>query len=409
MSKKRKTSQPKIVPTQRQASKWERQKRIRRIITYAGIAFLAGLIAMVSYGYYDHKIKPLREVVIVVNDSSFDLGYYIEMFDAYSTGIDPSQFQFMVDTVASQIVQDEVLRQGADSLGIEVSSKEIDEAIEKGDLPDGEAYRDIIAVSILRDKLQEHFASQLPDIMEQAHVQVLLLESRKVSSDVMTRLENGEDFAALVEEFSCNPQSEGDLGWVPRESILNPLIGDAVFDLEPGELRFIPDEAAAKNIGYWLIEVLEKDDTQGIRVRVIMLGSQQEANEIKAQLTADNFAELAQEYSQYGAAEEGGELGWLNEGDMNSEAFDEAAFNLDLNTISEPIKDEMAYTTGGYWIVQVLDKGDRELSESVRGGLATKAFNEWFREYHDSSIVETFLDAAQQARTIEEVSKGRTP
>jgi len=409
LTKKRKTSQPRIVPTQRQASKWERQKRIRRIITYAGIAFLAGLIAMVSHGYYDHKIKPLREVVIVVNDSSFDLGYYIEMFDAYSTGIDPSQFQFMVDTVASQIVQDEVLRQGADSLGIEVSSKEIDEAIKKGDLPDGEAYRDIMAVSILRDGLQEHFDSQLPDIMEQAHVQVLLVESRQISYDVVTRLENGEDFAALVEEFSCNPQSEGDLGWVPRESILNPLIGDAVFALEPEELRFIPDETAAKSIGYWLIEVLEKDDTQGIRVRVIMLGSQQEALEVKAQLTADNFAELAQEYSQYGAAEEGGELGWLNEGDMNSEAFDEVAFNLDLNTISEPIKDKMGYTTGGYWIVQVLDKGDRELSESVRGGLATKAFNEWFREYHDSSIVETFLDAAQQDLTIEEVSKGRTP
>lgn len=407
MSKKRKTSKPKIVPTQHQTSKWERQNRIRRIITYAAVVFLGGLIAMVSYGYYDQKIKPLREVVIVVNDSSFDLGYYIEMFEAYSMGIDPSQFQFMGDTVASQIVQDEVLRQGAASLGIEVSTEEIDEAIKDRDMPDGEAYRDIIAVSLLRDGIQKHFTSQLPDTMEQAHVQVLLVESRSAAYDVTTRLESGEEFAALVEEFSCNPQSEGDLGWVPREFIVNPLVGDAVFDLEPGKSRSIYDQNAAKSIGYWLIEVLEKDETKGVKVRAIMLGSEQEAQQVKDKLTADNFAELADEYSQYGAAEEGGELGWLNEGDINSDAFDEVAFNLDLNTVSDPVKDGMAYTTGGHWVVRVVDKGERELSQSVQDGLATKAFNEWFAEYYDNSIVETFLDAAQQARAIEEVSRGR--
>ena len=407
MSKKRKTSKPKIVPTQHQTSKWERQNRIRRIITYAAIVFLGGLIAMVSYGYYDQKIRPLREVVIVVNDSSFDLGYYIEMLEAYTTDVDPSQLQFMVDTVAGQIVQDEVLRQGADTLGIQVSTEEIDEAIEERDLPDGEAFRDIMGVTLLRDRIQEHFTSQLPDTMEQAHIQVLLVESRPVAYDVLAKLESGEEFATLVEEFSCNPQSEGDLGWLPRDLILNPLVGDALFDLEPGKASSIYDQNAAKSIGYWLIEVLERDETKGIKVRAIMLGSEQEAQEVKAKLSADNFAELADEYSQYGAAEEGGELGWLNEGDMNSEAFDEAAFNLDLNTVSDPVKDEMAYTTGGHWIVRVVDKGERELSQSVQDALATKAFNEWFAEYYDNSVVETFLDAAQQSLAIEEVSRGR--
>jgi len=407
LSKKQKKLEPKRVPTKRQLSKWERQRKIRRIIVIAAAVFLAGIIGYVGYGYYESNVKPLREVVIEVNETSFTMDYYIKTLDAYTKGAEPSQLNYASYIIANQIVQDELVRQGAHSLGIEVTDEEIGNKTEESKVPNEEVYRDIVTADLLREKLQEYFASQLPGTMEQAHIQIMLVESQKVADDVIARMETGSDFAALVDESSCNPQAEGDLGWLPQELISNPLVGDAAFDIEPGEVRSIHDESAGKSVGYWLIEVTEKDEEKGIKARAILLGSRQEADEVKAQLTGDNFAELADQYSQYQGEEAGGELGWLKQGAMNSDAFDEVAFNLDLNIISEPVKDGVVQTQDGYWIVKVLEKGNHELSENVRQGLTMKSFDDWFKEQQENSTIENYLDEEKRIWAVDKVSQGR--
>jgi len=407
LSKKQKRVEPKRVPTKHQLSKWERQRKIRRIIIIAAVVFLSGTIGYVGYGYYKSNVKPLHEVVIEVNEASFSMDYYIEALDAYTKGADPSQLNYMSYMVANQIVQDELVRQGAHSLGIEVTNEEIDDEIEGKGLPDEEAYRDITSANLLRERLQEYFASQLPETMEQAHIQIMLVESRKVAYDVIARIESGSDFATLIDEFSCNPQAEGDLGWLPPELVSNTLVGDVAFNLEPGEIQAIHDESAGKNLGYWLIEVTAKDEEKGIKARAMLLGSRQEADEVKAQLTSDNFAELADKYSQYMGEEDSGELGWIKQGDMHSDAFDEVAFNLDLNIISEPVKDRTVQTKDGYWIVKVLEKGDHELSEDAREGLTMKSLNDWFKEQQDNSTTESYLDQEKTDWAVDKVLERR--
>jgi parvulin-like peptidyl-prolyl isomerase len=403
LSKKQKRIEPKHVPTKHQLSKWERERKIRRIIIAAAAVFLSGTIGYAGYGYYESNVKPLREVVIDVNEASFTMDYYIKQLDAYTKGADPSQLSYMSQIVANQIVQDELIRQGAHSLGVAVTDKEIDDKIEENGLPDEEVYREIVSAGLLREKLQEYFASQLPDTMEQTHTQIMLVESQKVAYDVIERIESGNDFAALMNEFSCNFEAEGDLGWLPRELISDPLIGDVAFNLEPGEIQAIHEESADKNVGYWLIEVTEKDEEKGIRARAMLLGSRQEADEVKAQLTSESFAELADKYSQYVSEEDGGELGWIEQGDMNSLAFDAVAFSLDLNVISEPVKDITVQTKGGYWIVQVIDKGDHELSEDVRKDLTTKHANDWFEGLEDNSTTAIYLDNEKTDWAIDKV------
>jgi len=407
LSKKQKRVEPKHIPTKRQLSKWERERKIRRIIIVAAAIFLSGTIGYAGYGYYESNVKPLHEVVIEVNEASFTMDYYIETLDAYTKDADPSQLSYMSQIAANQIVQDELVRQGAHSLGVEVTNEEIDGRIEEKGLPDEEAYREIISADLLREKLQEYFASQLPDTMEQAHIQIMLVESQKVAYDVIARIESGNDFAALVDEFSCNPQAEGDLGWLPQELISNPLVGDAAFDIEPGEVRSVHDESTGKNVGYWLIEVTEKDEEKGIKARAMLLGSRQEADEVKAQLTSDNFAELADEYSQYMGEEDSGELGWIKQGDMYSDAFDEVAFNLDLDIVSEPVKDRTVQTEDGYWIVQVIEKADRELSEDTGARLTMKYLEDWFNEQRDSSTIESYLDQEKAGWALDKVLERR--
>lgn len=402
MSKKNSNIQPKHVPTKRQLSKWQRQARMRRIILIGAAVFFASIIGYISYGYYNDKIKPMRQAVIEVNDTSFSMGYYMKTLEVYAKNVEPNQVYYMADIVANQIIQDELIRQGAESLEIEVSPQEITEQIEENRLPDEEVYKDIVSVSLLREKLQEYFASRLPDTMEQVHAQVMLVESQEVADDVMAKIENGGNFTALVEEFSCKPTTEGDLGWLPQELMPNSLIGDAAFSIDAGKVNKVEDGPVIKNIGYWLTEVIEKDEEKGIKVRAILLGSKQEADEVKAELSHENFAELADAHSQYKGGEDGGELGWLKKGDMNSEVFDEVAFNLSLAEISEPVQDKSVQTTGGYWIVNVLEKGAHNIEE-VKQRLVNNEFMEWLQERKENSTINNYLDEEKKQWAISRI------
>jgi parvulin-like peptidyl-prolyl isomerase len=77
---------------------------------------------------------------------------------------------------------------------------------------------------------------------------------------------------------------------------------------------------------------------------------------------------------------------------MGSTAFDQVAFNMTLNQVSEPVRDESVQTTGGYWIVKVIDRGDRQLDEQAREALENKRYNDWLEEWKENSTIENRLD-----------------
>jgi len=446
LAKKQKKATPERTPTKHQLSKWQRQMKIRRIVIIAAVVFLAGILSWVGYEYYkDYKSDPLRQVVIEVNGTRFTMGYFVNTLGVYvnnyinttvSTYLDfymqaynttrEETIQLLADNaisdlsqnnnniadmltgqVADDIINAELLKQGAKNLGIEVTPEEIDAGLEEYGLPNDRIYRDIVSSALLKEKLGEYFGSQLPDTMEQAHVQVMLVESQEVADEVITKVEAGSNFTALAEEFSCNSTVEGDLGWLPEELMPNTLIADAAFNLTPGEtIHPIYDKTATKNVGYWLIEVTDKQDEE-IKARAMLLGNEAEAERVKAELVSENFSSLAAEYSQHESNTKGGELDWLKQGEMGSNAFDQVAFNLPANEVSEPVKDESVQTTGGYWLVKVIDRGDHELEEKVKEELIEKHFNDWLEEWTEDSTIETYLEPDKKSWAINEVLAGR--
>jgi len=412
LAKKQKKATSKRAPTKHQLSKWQRQTKIRRIVTIAAAVFLAGILSWVGYGYYKDRIAPYREVVIKVNDASFNMGYYVKMLDAYTASMNVTEIysygNYVAGMVADDIIQAELSKQGAKNLDIEVTAEEIDAKLEEyGELPDNEAYRDMIRASLLQEKLQEYFDSQLPDTMGQAHVQVMIVESEDVADEVITEIEAGGNFTVLAEEFSCSSSVEGDLGWLPEELMPNTLIADAAFNLTIGEIsQPIYAASATKNVGYWLIEVTDKEDDK-IEARAMLLGSEAEAERVKAELVGGNFSSLATEYSQHESKDEGGELGELKQGDMGSNAFDAVAFNLTVNEVSQPVKDESVQTTGGYWLVKVIDRSMHQLETEVKEELRDKHFNDWFEEWKGDSTIENLLDEGKKTWAVNEVLKGR--
>jgi parvulin-like peptidyl-prolyl isomerase len=412
LAKKQKKSTPKRAPTKHQLSKWQRQTKIRRIVIIAAIVFLAGILSWVGYGYYKDNIAPSREVVIKVNDASFRMGYYVNMLDAYTAGMNYTEIysygSYIANMVADEIINAELSGQGAKSLAIEVTTEEIDTKLEEYELPNDMVYRDIIRAELLQEKLQEYFNSQLPNTMEQAHVQVMLAESEEVADEVITEIEVGGNFTALAEEFSCSSTIEDDLGWLPEELMPNTLIANAAFNLTPGETsQPVYDGTATKNIGYWLIEVTSSQN-ETINAQVMLLPSEARAQQIRGELvTGGNFSALAGNYSQHESKTEGGKLEGLEPGDMGSTTFDQIAFNMTLNEVSEPVKDESVQTTGGYWIVRVVDKGDHELEENVKEELVDMHLNDWSKELEEDSTIENLLDEEKTAWAISEVLQGR--
>jgi parvulin-like peptidyl-prolyl isomerase len=77
-------------------------------------------------------------------------------------------------------------------------------------------------------------------------------------------------------------------------------------------------------------------------------------------LEGEDFAELAEVYSQGPTAEKGGDLGFFGRGVMDS-AFEATAFALDQGEISEPVR-----TAFGWHIIRVEEKKRLEGQEQVR-------------------------------------------
>ncbi len=82
-------------------------------------------------------------------------------------------------------------------------------------------------------------------------------ETLALAEELHQRLADGEDFAALAEEYSDDTGSAingGDLGWFGR-GVMVPAFEEAAFALEPDEIS----EPVATDFGYHIIQVLEKD------------------------------------------------------------------------------------------------------------------------------------------------------
>jgi len=420
LAKKQKKPAPRRLPTKHQLSKWQRQQRLQRIIVLVGAIFFAFIVGYVGYGYYDDEVKPLHQPVVRVNDTVLDMDYYIKVLDIYTQGQESDMVPAMVDEAVEAIEQNELIKQGVADLGIGVSAEEINAEFNNLNLPDNDVARDLITVKVLTDKLlEDYFDPQVPTACEQVQVQAMFLESEEVAEDVIDRLGSSDNFTSLAEEFSTEEMTKGmggDLGWLPKGfldivGILEgSLLEDIAFNLEPGALSEPTyDGSVAKGIGYWLIEVIERDESQGSHTRGILLGSRQEAEAIRARLEAgEDFATLAREHSQHSDSKEaGGDFGWLRR-EAGSPAVVEIAFNLEPGVLSEPVRDETVQTQGGYWLVRVLDKdANRQLEDIAREMFKAAAFEDWLGEQKENSLIENYLDEKQKAWAAARVIKDR--
>jgi peptidyl-prolyl cis-trans isomerase C len=96
-----------------------------------------------------------------------------------------------------------------------------------------------------------------------------------------------------------------------------------------------------------------------LKARHILVGSKDKAKEIYDKIAKGaDFAQMAKEYStDPGTKDEGGSLGYFSRGQMVPQ-FEEAAFKLTGNAVSEPIE-----TQFGWHLIQIEDRRERKPPE----------------------------------------------
>ncbi len=121
-------------------------------------------------------------------------------------------------------------------------------------------YRQFIHSLILRNKLYEAIANEVPTSAEQVHARRILVETEEEADQVIERLEAGEDFADLAQELSLDQNSAcrgGDLDFVPR-GYNEPSVEEALFTLPIGQVS----EPIETEQGWYVLEVLEREDRE---------------------------------------------------------------------------------------------------------------------------------------------------
>lgn len=227
---------------------------------------------------------------------------------------------------------------------------------------------------------------------------------RKQADEALARLRSGEDFAKVASSSSDSEQAlqGGDLGW-RKTGELPTLFSDLVLNMAEGDIS----EVLTSSSGYHIIKLTSVRSSETLMVtqnhaRHILLKTDEVNTEddIKLRMEqlyirlqgGDDFEELAKGHSMDpGSAAKGGDLGWLNPGDVVPE-FEQVMNSLDINEISRPFPSQY-----GWHIVQVLERRSHDNTEEQKRNKAREAIRQrkldearesWLRQMRDDAYVE---------------------
>ncbi|WP_042476681.1 peptidylprolyl isomerase [Bacillus ndiopicus] len=202
--------------------------------------------------------------------------------------------------------------------------------------------KEVVATSNLGDITQDEFYKEMKDIAGKQLLQQIMVEKILNDKYKVTKEEIEKEFTSIKEEageqfetiLAQNSLTEEGL----KENIrVNLLSQKALADME------VSDEDVQK---YY------DQASQELKARHILVKDKKTAEDaIKRIKDGEDFAKVAEELStDPGSAAKGGDLDWFSAGTMVKE-FNDAAYALELNTLSEPVKSQF-----GYHVIEVTEK-----------------------------------------------------
>lgn len=166
---------------------------------------------------------------------------------------------------------------------------------EQADLEE-ETFRNLVRGFLIRERVQGEVTSDVKRTQEQVWARHILVEDEETAQEVLSKLEEGESFAALAEEYSTDPSNNtrgGDLGWFGRGSMV-PAFEEVAFSLEVGETS----EAVETQFGWHIIQVLGHEE-RTIPANTYQQMVQQEFQSWLAEKREEYDTEIADDWQRY--------------------------------------------------------------------------------------------------------------
>lgn len=256
-------SQPVRIDRRTEMTRVQRNLRRRRVaFAIIGVLLLV-IVGIILAGYVVIFVRPPQQLVIRVNDVEYTRGDMVKQLRVQQKGLEfrGQQLNLGVDVFdsLSTILEDEIITQAAPSIGITVTTDELEFASQLQINPFGDfdlndpqglrefneqynSYLNTLQISdaenknglkrqILRQKVRQFVGDSVPFVVEQAHVYRLTLfmndemdvmqtKYKDATRNVTDPEELARAFKDIVREFSReNPESVrrgGDLGWMPE-------------------------------------------------------------------------------------------------------------------------------------------------------------------------------------------------
>lgn len=231
---------------------------------------------------------------------------------------------------------------------------------------------------------EELYQSMKEKYGEQA-LQELLYQKVLAENYEVTDKEVEEKVAELKEELGENFELVLQQNQLKDEEELKEVLKD----------QLLMEKAALKDVKVSEEEVKKRYEEYKPEIKAshILVEDEKTAQEVKKKLDEGaKFEDLAKEYSQDpGSAAQGGDLGFFGPGKMVPE-FEEAAYGLEVNKISEPVKSQH-----GFHIIKVTEKKEKGSYEEMKDEL----------EYElklaqlDSNKIQEVLKAELEAANVE--------
>lgn len=249
-----------------------------------------------------------------------------------------------------------------------------------------------------------HILIPVPEAASPEQVQA----ARKKAEDVLQQLQAGSDFAEMAVAVSAGQTAlqGGDLGW-RKVAELPSVAADTIRQMRAGDIS----DLLRNPSGFHIVKLVDvrggaahyvsQTHARHILLKPEELSAADDARVRLEQLRerligGEDFAALARSHSQDKlSASRGGDLGWINPGDMIPR-FEAAMDELQQDEISEPVK-----TRFGWHLIQVLSRRQHDSTNDYQRAKAREAIlryksnvetDLWLRRLRDEAYVEYRTD-----------------
>lgn len=228
---------------------------------------------------------PTEPMAALINDQPLFLVDYEKEIVRYEQGA--AEFGLPLadnyrTAVLDMLIEQILVEQAALEMGIEVTPAMVDQEIttlrSEGDLDSWLAanlyseaeFREAVRKGLITEAAIAAVTAAVPQAVPQVHTRYIHVADETTAADLLARLQAGDDFALLADQFSLEPGNGGDMGWFARGSLVVTGLEEPAFALQnPGDIsEVIPVAATDGTTSYYLLQLVAQDEARPLNAEM---------------------------------------------------------------------------------------------------------------------------------------------